>query len=78
MTSKNDKFDLDLIPDPEIARQLGVTLMTIWRWDHSPEMGFPKRIKINTRNYRSASDLAAWRDKLVRQSVRDAKKAARS
>lgn len=78
MTSKNDKFDLDLVPDPEVARQFGVTLMTIWRWDQTPAMGFPKRIKINTRNYRKASEVLAWRDKLFRQGTRTAKKAVRS
>lgn len=78
MASPIDEFDLDLIPDPVIARQLGVTLMTIWRWDQDPKLGFPKRIKIKTRNYRAASELAAWRDKMVRNSARAIKKAVAS
>lgn len=73
MSPKIDKrFDLDLVPDPVIAKQLGVTLMTIYRWDHSPNVGFPKAVKINTRNYRVASELTAWRDKLVRASAKKA------
>jgi len=77
MSPKIDKkFDLDLVPDPVIAKQMGVTLMTLYRWTkESPELGFPKVVKIKTRNYRVASELTAWRDKMVRGG---AKKAVRS
>jgi hypothetical protein len=23
-----------LVPDPEVAREFGVTTMSMWRWDH--------------------------------------------
>jgi predicted DNA-binding transcriptional regulator AlpA len=73
MNPKIKDFDLGLIPDPEVARQLGVTLMTIWRWDHDPSMGFPKPIRLRTRKYRRASDLIAWRDSLVREAAANRK-----
>jgi hypothetical protein len=75
----NRDFDLDLVPDPVIARQLGVTLMTIWRWSHDPQMGFPTRVKVGKRNYRGASELMAWRDRLAREGAKAARggKAAR-
>jgi hypothetical protein len=45
----------ELVPDPQVAQEFHVTLMTIWRWDHDPEMaalGWEKPIKIRKRNYR--------------------------
>jgi predicted DNA-binding transcriptional regulator AlpA len=69
MTPKSKDFDLGLIPDPEVARTLGVTLMTIYRWDHDPSMGFPKPIRLKTRKYRSAKELTEWRDGLVREAA---------
>lgn len=72
MTSKskaaNDNAD-NLIPDPAVARRFGVTLMTLWRWDHDPELGFPKRIKIRTRNYRRESELDAWEVRMARKAI---------
>lgn len=59
----------DLVPDPKVARSLGVTLMTLWRWTRDPELRFPKRIKIKTRNYRSQRELDAWRERMVRKSM---------
>ena len=26
-----------LVPDPLVARELGISSMTLWRWDHKPE-----------------------------------------
>ena len=26
----------ELVPDPQVAREFNVTLMTLWRWDHDP------------------------------------------
>jgi len=49
-----------LIPDPQVARDLGRGLRTLDRWDRNPELGFPKAIKINNRKYRDAEELAAW------------------
>ena len=28
----------ELVPDPQVAREFNVTLMTLWRWDHDPKL----------------------------------------
>ena len=28
----------ELVPDPRVAREFNVTLMTLWRWDHDPKL----------------------------------------
>jgi predicted DNA-binding transcriptional regulator AlpA len=61
---------LDLIADSAIVRYLGVSRMTIARWENDPDLRFPKCIKIKTRNYRSVRDLLAWRAHLARKAVR--------
>jgi hypothetical protein len=45
----------ELVPDPQVAREFNVTLMTLWRWDRDPklaELGWEPPVKIRTRNYR--------------------------
>jgi hypothetical protein len=53
--------DIDhLVPDPEVAREFGVTTMTLWRWDHDEAkaaQGWPPKIKNGDRNYRSRNQL---------------------
>jgi hypothetical protein len=50
------------ITQPEAARLLGnVSLMTMWRWRHDPEMGFPAGIEINGRLYFNRAEILAWR-----------------
>jgi hypothetical protein len=48
------------IPDPRVAKDLGVSLRTLARWDKKPELNFPKPIYNNGRKYRYADQLAAW------------------
>jgi hypothetical protein len=34
----------ELVPDPQIFKEFGITSMTGWRWDHDPkmaELGWP-------------------------------------
>ena len=57
-----------LVPDPKVAGEFGVTLMTLWRWDRSPaksELGWPPSIKIGRRNYRSRHGLEAFKKNLI-------------
>lgn len=49
-----------LIPDPEVWKRYGVCSMTIWRWDHNPELNFPKPVRINRRKYRYEDELEVW------------------
>src|ERR1700693_1718816 len=51
----SDNVPDELVPDPQVAREFNVTLMTLWRWDHDPklaELGWEPPVKIRTRNYR--------------------------
>ena len=52
--------DRRLIPDPKVCERYGVTPMSLWRWDHKPELNFPKPIVINRRKYRDEAELEAW------------------
>ena len=36
-----DPLNDRLIPDPQVRQRYGVTDMTLWRWDHTPSLGFP-------------------------------------
>jgi hypothetical protein len=53
------------VPDPIVAKEFGVTLMTIYRWDRDAKLaklGWPTRIKMhNGRNYRSRRELEAFK-----------------
>jgi hypothetical protein len=32
-----DNVPDELVPDPQVAREFSVTLMTLWRWDRDPK-----------------------------------------
>ena len=34
--------------------------MTLWRWLHDPELGFPKPFRINGRRFWKEPELTAW------------------
>jgi hypothetical protein len=58
MTSQTDNQPDELVPDPQVSKELSVTLMTIWRWDRDPEMvalGWPPPVYIRKRKYRGSS-----------------------
>jgi hypothetical protein len=65
--------DIDhLVPDPEVAREFGVTTMTMWRWDHDEAkaaLGWPPKIKNGDRNYRSRNQLEAFKKNLIATSL---------
>ena len=35
-----DQVD-ELVPDPQAAKELNISLMTVWRWDRDPELAAP-------------------------------------
>jgi hypothetical protein len=60
------------IPDPEVAREFGVSLMAIWRWDHSEAkaaLGWPPKIQIGKRNFRSRNQLELFKKNLIRAAL---------
>ena len=55
--------DDDLLNSREIRRMFGgVCEMTIWRWTHSEQIGFPKPVQIGRRNYWRRGDIRRWRE----------------
>lgn len=60
-----------LVPDPVVQREFGVTAMTIWRWDHDPDLGFPPAIKIRKRKFRSRRLLDEFKQRLMVQAIVD-------
>jgi hypothetical protein len=58
----------NLVPDPQVAREFGVTSMTMWRWDHDEAkaaLGWPAKIKIGDRNFRSRDQLETFKKSLI-------------
>lgn len=64
--------NLELIPDPQLAKKLGKSLRTLARWDDDPSLGFPKPVVINRRKHRRAHEVEAWLNKRALASL-DAK-----
>src|SRR5450759_1795513 len=50
-----------LVPDPEIAAEFSVSLMTLWRWSRDATLNFPPPVKINGRNYRSRAQIETFK-----------------
>jgi hypothetical protein len=64
----DDKPD-ELVPDPKVWRELGVTSMTGHRLDARPELGFPPPLRIGRRKYRSRKQLEAYKQRLIAEAV---------
>ena len=58
-----------LIPDPIVWKELGVTSMTPWRYTRDPDLDFPPPIKIRNRNFRSRSALEAFKARMLRVAI---------
>jgi hypothetical protein len=64
-------FEDDAVdPDAKVARQLGIHIKSLIRWDRRPELNFPKPLVINGRKYRRRSEV---REFLQRAAVAHAK-----
>ena len=65
--------DIDqLVPDPTVAKEFHVSLMSLWRWDHDPRkaaLGWPPKVQIGKRNYRNRSALEAFKQNLMRRAL---------
>ena len=38
----------------------GISVMTLWRWEHDEKLGFPKPTRINRRKYYDLAEIEAW------------------
>jgi predicted DNA-binding transcriptional regulator AlpA len=64
-----------LVPDPQVLKEFGITNMCLWRWDQDPRVGFPPKIKIGPRNYRSRHLIEEFKAKLFREAIENQKTA---
>jgi hypothetical protein len=55
----------ELVPDPQVCREFGITLMTLWRWDHDEALKFPAAIQIRKKNYRSRRELEEFKQRVI-------------
>jgi hypothetical protein len=61
-----------LIPDPKVAEEFHVTLMSLWRWDRDPAkiaLGWPPKVQIGKRNYRHRSQIEAFKSNLLQRAL---------
>ena len=68
----------ELVPDTQARIEFGhISAMTAWRWDRNPRMtalGWPPRVQIGRRNYRSRREIerfkaAVQQDAMKRRAV---------
>lgn len=45
-TAPTGEWPDEHVPDPQVAKELGITLMSLWRYTHDPGLNFPPPIKI--------------------------------
>jgi hypothetical protein len=69
----------EYVPDPHVAKEFHRSLMSVWRWDRDPrkaELGWPAKIRIGNRNYRSRKQLEVFKANLLRLALAERKGAA--
>jgi len=67
-----DQVD-ELVPDPQAAKELNISLMTVWRWDRDPELaalGWPPPVYIRKRKYRGRKLLEKFKSAALRRAIR--------
>jgi hypothetical protein len=52
--------DATLVSGPKLRQILDVSAVTLWRWRHDQQMGFPSATFINGRMYFPWARIAAW------------------
>jgi hypothetical protein len=66
-----DEID-ELVPDPQAAKELNISLMTVWRWDRDPQLaalGWPPPVYIRKRKYRGRKLLEQFKGAVLRRAI---------
>src|SRR5262249_21672846 len=69
-TLPSDTYPDNLIPDPVVCAEFGVTAMTLWRWTRDPDLNFPPAIAIRNRNFRSRKQLETFKARMLSKAIR--------
>jgi predicted DNA-binding transcriptional regulator AlpA len=56
----------ELVPDPQVWAEFGISAMTGWRWTRDAQLDFPPVIKIRERNYRRRRAIEAFKMRRIR------------
>lgn len=59
----------ELVPDPQVWREFGISSMTGWRWTHDPGLSFPPAIKIRRRNFRSRRRIEEFKARMLSVAI---------
>jgi hypothetical protein len=59
----------ELVPDPTVWREFGVSSMTGWRWTRDADLDFPPPIKIRNRCFRSRREIEQFKNRMMREGV---------
>jgi hypothetical protein len=62
----------ELVPDPIVCREFNISAMTLWRWDHDPELaawGLPPPVVIRKRKFRVRRQLEAFKQCMLRRAI---------
>jgi hypothetical protein len=52
--------EVAFIPGPKLRAKLGISAVTLWRWRHDPDAGFPTPKVINGRLYFPTGAVSDW------------------
>ena len=53
-------IEIEWLSAARLSALLGVTGMTLWRWQRDPKISFPQPTVINTRKYWNRADINEW------------------
>jgi len=70
----NELASGELVPDPKVFAEFGITPMTGWRWDQDQalkELGWPAPIRIRKRKFRSRRQLDEFKAALMRRAIEE-------
>jgi hypothetical protein len=55
----------ELVPDPQVRRELNINAMRLHRWERDPRLNFPPKIKIRGHNFRSRKALEDFKARMI-------------
>jgi hypothetical protein len=76
--SGEDEAD-ELVPDPIVCGEFNISAMTLWRWDHDPELaalGLPPPVIIRKRKFRVRRQLESFKQRMLRRAIEQRDEAA--